>query len=561
MKGIMKPRVCRRKEFAAIFLFLTIFVVILLLRNTDVLKFHYKVNSTIIVQKVSTEPDTHHSFCTFQPRSPEDALEERLLLDSIAWPEAPPLSDPLSLNQTSDPAHSTFTILPRRTGGQWHVGNQLEIIIKMSDFQGHPKKSGGDFLLARLHNQKLGAGVVGQVVDHLNGSYSAVFSLLWEGDAQVEVMLVHSSEAIQVVKRLNNDQPDRIMFKSVFRSGSLSETTFCNMCLRPTKQPLCNYTDLRTGEPWFCHKPKKLSCDARITHFFGYFKKNIRANEDKLIQSGVNMKVSILVLGPANVTVLPKKEDQSKVQSSVVSSGPSGYYYQGVWRALGGTKVHQFNSASVISQCLKGKVVHMYGDSTIRQWFEYLNAQLPDLKEFNLHSPKQVGPFMALDYANNILVTYRCHGPPIRFSQVPTGQLRYIANELDVVTGGTNTVVVLGIWSHFSTFPMEIYIRRLQTIRRAVVRLLDRSPGTLVIIRTANPKALGLYETLTNSDWYSLQRDKVLRAMFKGLNVHLIDAWEMVLAHHLPHSLHPQPPIIKNMIDVLLSNVCPQKGG
>ena len=167
---------------------------------------------------------------------------------------------------------------------------------------------------------------------------------------------------------------------------------------------------------------------------------------------------------------------------------------------------------------------------------------------------------MALDYANNILVTYRCHGPPIRFSNVPVTQLRYIANELDSVDGGTNTVVVIGIWSHFSTFPVEVYIQRLQGIRKAVVRLLARAPGTVVVIRTANPKALTLYETLTNSDWYSLQRDKVLRAIFKGVNVHLVDAWEMSLAHHFPHSLHPEPPIIKNMINVLLSYTCPPKG-
>lgn len=182
-----------------------------------------------------------------------------------------------------------------------------------------------------------------------------------------------------------------------------------------------------------------------------------------------------------------------------------------------------------------------------------------DLKEFELHSQKQSGPLMSLDFTNNIIVTYRCHGPPIRFSTVPTSELRYIANELDSLKGGTNTVVVIGIWSHFSTFPIEVYIRRMQNIRSAVVRLLDRAPGTLVIIRTANPKALWLYETLTNSDWYSLQRDKVLRAVFKGVNVQLVDAWEMVLAHHLPHSLHPQPPIIKNMIDVVLSYICSQK--
>ncbi|KAF3848216.1 hypothetical protein F7725_021244 [Dissostichus mawsoni] len=101
-------------------------------------------------------------------------------------------------------------------------------------------------------------------------------------------------------------------------------------------------------------------------------------------------------------------------------------------------------------------------------------------------------------------------------------------------------------------FPIEVYIRRLQRIRSAVVRLLDRAPKTVIIIRTANPKAF---------DWFSVQCDKVLRAIFKGLNVHLIDAWEMVLAHHLPNSLHPQPPIIKNMMDVLFSYTCPQKGG
>ncbi|XP_059182125.1 NXPE family member 3-like [Centropristis striata] len=560
MKTIMMVGARLSREFIAIFLFLAVAVLILMLHKMEVLEFQQEVNINIPVPRVSTDPDMHQGFCTFQPLSPEDAVEEILLLETIAWPEPPLLPAPLSLDQTSHPAHSSFTILPGRGGGRWHVGDQLEVLIKMSDFQGRPKKFGGDFLLAKLHNQKLGAGVAGQVVDHLNGSYSAVFSLLWEGDAQVQVMLVHPSEAIPVLNRLNSEQPDRIYFKSVFRSGSLSETTICNVCLRPTQQPLCNYTDLHTGEPWFCYKPKKLSCGARVSHAKGGFKENLEANEKKLLQSRVNMKVYIPASGPASVPVLPKNQGQAEVKSSIVASGPSGYYYKGAWRALDGTTVHQFNTTSAISQCLKGKVVHMYGDSTIRQWFEFLSAALPDLKWFDLHTQKQAGPLMALDYANNILVKYRCHGPPIRFAKVLTTEHHYIANDLDDVTGGTNTVVVLGIWSHFGTFPMEIYIRRLQNIRRAVVRLLDRSPGTLVVIRTANPKALWLYETLTNSDWYSLQRDKVLRVMFKGLNVHLIDAWEMVLAHNLPHSLHPQPPIIKNMIDVLLTSVCPQKG-
>uniref|UniRef100_UPI0037E9329A NXPE family member 3-like n=1 Tax=Semicossyphus pulcher TaxID=241346 RepID=UPI0037E9329A len=433
-------------------------------------------------------------------------------------------------------------------------------MIKIYDFQGQAKKSGGDVLIARLHNKTLGAGVAGQVVDHLNGSYSAVFSLLWEGSAQVEVTLVHSSEAVTVLRRLNKEQPDRISFKSLFRSGSISQTTTCNVCLRETRKPLCNFTDIRTGEPWFCYKPKQLSCDDRIKHTFGGFTQKLKATEDKLFQRGVNMKVFIKASGPANVAVLPQRKGQPEDKESIGKSGVSGYYYQGAWRALGEIKVRQFNSPSAVNQCLKGKIVHLYGDSTIRQWFEYLNAFLPDAKEFNLYSIKQAGPFMMLDNANKFLVTYRCHGPPISFRNVPISQLRYIANEIDGVTGGDNTVIVFGVWAHFGTFPVELFIRRLQSIRRAVVRLLNRAPGTLVVIRTPSLRDLSLYAALTHSDWYSLQQDKVLRAMFKGLKVRLVDAWEMTVAHHLPHLLHPPPPIIKNMIDVLLSYVCPQKG-
>lgn len=168
---------------------------------------------------------------------------------------------------------------------------------------------------------------------------------------------------------------------------------------------------------------------------------------------------------------------------------------------------------------------------------------------------------MAVDSTHNILLKYRCHGPPIRFSTVMSSELRYISNELDNLSGGPNTVVILSIWAHFSTFPVEVYIRRLRHIRRSVLRLLDRAPGTLVVIRSANLQALDQEQdvSLYNSDWYSLQLDLVLRAMFKGLNVLMVDAWQMTLAHHLPHELHPPPAIVKNMINVLLSYVCPQK--
>ncbi|XP_073330118.1 NXPE family member 3-like [Pagrus major] len=568
---------CRNlSKYAVIFLFLVVVGLIFLLRNVSTLEnwnchtisaldqLQSRIQSSFIPVNLPTFYQ-NHTLCAHlgQKPSPEDKLEERYLLDSIAWPGPPPRSSPIVLHQTSDPVHSLFTILPTKEGWEWHVGDQLEALVQMHDFQGRPKRYGGDFLLARLHSPELGAGVAGKVLDHRNGSYSALFPLLWVGSAQVEVTLVHSSEAVAVLRRLREERPDRVFFKSLFRSGSLSETTVCNMCLPPDQKPLCNYTDLYTGEPWYCYKPKVLGCDTRINHAKGGYMKQLLTNKEApLFQSGVNIKVHIHASGPDRINVLPPRKDRAEVESSVkpeaIQLAPSGYYYKDSWRPLNGVTMRQFNESSAITQCLKNKVIYMHGDSTVRQWFEYLPAFVPELKHFNLHSPKKVGPYMAVDSTHNILLKYRCHGPPIRFSTVKASEMRYISNELDGLSGGPNTIVVLSIWAHFSTFPVEVYIRRLRHIRRALLRLLDRAPGTIIVIRSANLQALDQEVSLYSSDWYSLQVNEVLRAMFKGLNVLLVDAWQMTLAHHFPHALHPPPAIIKNMIDMLLSYVCPE---
>ncbi|KAG7501988.1 hypothetical protein JOB18_011324 [Solea senegalensis] len=566
---------CRNpSKYALVFLSLALFGLIFLLGNIrTVEKWNCNRISTLdqlqrTFQTSFVHAPTFHnsSFCAHmgQKPSPEEKLEERYLLDSIAWPGPPTSSNPAPLRLTSDPVHSLFAILPNKGRKEWCVGDQLEVLVQMHDFQGRPKHYGGDFLLARLHTPELGAGVAGKVLDHRNGFYSALFPLLWEGSVQVEITMVHSSEAIAVLKRLREKRPDRVFFKSLFRVGYLVETTVCNMCLPPDDKPLCNFTDLYTGEPWFCYKPKMLSCDTRINHSKGGYLEHLITNKEALLfQSGVNIKVQIHASGPDRVTVLPPKKDKvevkkgGSVKSDAVKVVPSGYYYGDSWRQLGGVKMHQFNNSSAVTQCLKDKMIYLYGDSTARQWFEYLVTFLPELKEFDLHSPKNVGPYMAVDNAHNILLNYRCHGPPIRFTGVTSSELRYVSNELDGLAGGPNTVVVLSIWSHFSTFPVEVYIRRLRHIRRALAQLLDRAPGTLVVIRSANLQVLDQQVSLFNSDWYSLQLNKVLRAMFKGMSVLVVDAWQMTSAHHLPHALHPPQAIIKNMVDLLLSYICP----
>ncbi|XP_069744729.1 NXPE family member 3-like [Narcine bancroftii] len=487
--------------------------------------------------------------------SPEERLEGTALMRMIEWPKPPNLTVPIQ--KSSDPSHSRFVILNFRK--TFYVGDQLQVMLRMYDFEGNPKQYGGDYFQARIHTPELKAGSVGTVVDNQNGFYYINFTLSWPGKVQVSVSLVHPSEAIQVLGRLCKERPDRVNFKSAFRLGTTSDTTTCNLYLSPTK-PLCNFTDIRTGEPWFCYKPEKLPCSSRITHAKGvYVKDLLNGDEAFYFKRGSNIKKPILPNVIDYITVKPSPHavgvSQECVRGKAMPS-PSGYYYKDQWMPLT-CNIHRFNTPANIERCLHRKKVYLFGDSTIRQWFEYLTNFLPGLKKLDLGNFEKIGPHLAVDTVNNIIVEYRAHGPPIRFNALSSQDLRYISNELDGIKGGKDTVIGITLWSHFSTFPVEVYIRRLQNIRRSISQLLGRNPDTVVVMKTANVQAHPGEVSLYNSDWFSYQHDVVMRKMFTGINVAFVDAWEMTLAHYLPHELHPHTIIVKNQIDVFLSCVCP----
>ncbi|KAK7913584.1 hypothetical protein WMY93_013795 [Mugilogobius chulae] len=480
---VMKPGTITKSKRLIILLALTASV-ICLFSYTKVYSFmssHLHKTDTVCITQPTFDfktslPVSKVHMCSYKYLSPGNTEEWGRLMDSITWPETPPLPKPFSLNLTTSASKSTFHVVPQRESR--HVGDKLTERRRLSHCQA-PQPAAG-------------AGVVGQVEDHLNGTFTALFPLLWNGTAHVEVWI---SQA----------------------------TTKCNVCLDPHNASLCNFTDLNTGEQWFCYKPKKLNCDTRVSHFKGDFNQKISKEEKTLFQ------IPLVALRGETVVILPKAGE-----SKQVSPRPTGFYFNNRWRPLSGPAVHQFISASAITSCLKGKQLHLFGDSTIRQYYAHITQNVPNLQKFDKHSSSQSGPFLATDYNNDIVVTFHCHGPPLRFAEVPVSQLRYVANELDKVTGGPNTVIVIGVWSHFSSFPLEVYYQRLVTIRKAVERLLNRAPGTKL--------------------------DKLLRAVFKDTRVVLLDAWEMVQAHSLPHSLHPPPEIIKLMTDQVLSHTCPGMG-
>ncbi|KAM4038640.1 NXPE family member 3-like [Anomaloglossus baeobatrachus] len=481
------------------------------------------------------------------PKKPQMDEELHTLMKLTEWPLSPINT---TLEFSTHPNTSTFSILqPRST---YVEGEKIEVFIIAKDHKGHKKSYGGDFFHAKLHSPSLKAGVSGSVTDNHNGSYTASFILQWSGETMVSIKLMYSSEAIAILHEKRETRPDKLFFHGFFVKNGTEEVVECNVDL--PGQDVCEYYDVNNEEKWVCQRPQTLPCDAYRDHASGGFRDVFSKEEQEFFIKGLIDQELSTDIKPFNV--LPQK-DLSKVTklctSKLKNPNPSGFYYQDVWNSLVCSN-QNFNDSNKVVKCLSGKMVYMFGDSTIRVWFEYLVKFVPTLNQIDLHVPPHGGPLLATDAENNYLVHWRAHQKPLRIGRTSIKELHYIATELDGLGPREGMVVVLNCWAHFATYPLGVYIERLWSIREAVIRLLERSPDTNVIIKSANTG----YNFAFVNDWLSYQLDTVMRAMFSKLPVTILDTWQMTSCHREQEDLHPKKVIIKNEVDLMLSFICPK---
>nr|XP_023420899.1 NXPE family member 3-like [Cavia porcellus] len=439
------------------------------------------------------------------------------------------------------------------------LGGYLEAVLVARDHKGRPKTHGGDLFRAQLLGPYLHTGVPGDVRDLENGTYLLSFPLLWAGTAQAQVRLIHSSEAVEVLRRIWREEGATVDFTGYFRGPTgYEENMTCNVnpLLFGEKQDICYYKDEDSGELWFCAQPQTLSCDSLVGHSAGRYWKVTTPYEDALLARNLTDQVLPQGIGPVHVSkkrnrklVLPPEQP---CYPGIPAPKPSGFYHGNVWYSLACSS-RSFPTAESIVGCLAGHIVHMMGDSTLRQWWEYLRDTVPSLKPVDLHATYQSGPLMAVDTTMGIVLHWRAHSWPLRTLRTPVASLHSVVRELTGLAGGPHTVVVLGLGAHFTTFPPSVFVRRLAGIRAAVMALLARAPSTLVVIKLANTG----YKSVYGSDWLTLHVNRLLRAAFSDLRVAFVDAWEMTSSLALPDNIHPVKLIVSNEVDLLLSFICP----
>uniref|UniRef100_H2YZZ0 NXPE C-terminal domain-containing protein n=1 Tax=Ciona savignyi TaxID=51511 RepID=H2YZZ0_CIOSA len=408
-----------------------------------------------------------------------------------------------------------------------------------------------DFFRGLFYSAITPDGIPCVVTDHWNGTYSITAPLVQAASFTLEVLLVSSLEGISELVEFTGTRRDvGYVYVAELESG---ETVHCNVDI--SAYPRCDYSNPRNQEPWFCTKPASGVC-SRITNIvfdqmpdekprFSFENETKSKYETMSVIKGSG--VDILVSESKATYAPPVLKDCVVKNRKHVR--PNGYMWGGRWVSL--TCANTLQSVRDTRNCLKDKVVYFFGDSTIRMYSFLLASQL-NLRFVGPNSNSiWQNPKTLYNLGYNITTYYRAHGPPLQNPGGPETR-PYISDSLDGIrVAGKDTFIIFNIGAHLHKFGPSIFIHRMQGIRDAVLRLLNRFPETRIIYR-------GLSVLSTPLEWYFYRYDVIVRDIFKDIdNFMFLDFWDLTTV--VPQNdYHPPPYLTEIKSLVLFDYLCMQ---
>ncbi|KAG8434652.1 hypothetical protein GDO86_012855 [Hymenochirus boettgeri] len=459
------------------------------------------------------------------------------------------------IDNTTKAHNSKAFIIDRKDN--YCVGDSLIVQVDMFDYLGRKKTYGGDLMMARIFSPEIKAGASGKVYDLGNGSYHIHFTFFWEGTVQISILLIHPSEGVSALWQARNKGHGYVSYRGHFVKDGQEAKVTCGF--EPNRKlELCEYSDVKEEEYFYCERPMNMPCGSLVHVMSDFIDSHsyLSGLEKKLfIKSNIRVEIpkdfATISVSQCNNSV---NNEMNKCSPGMKYNYPNGYFYQNWWNHLS-CKVSRYRSMDDINECIKGKSLYLRGDSTMRQWMTYLSNHVESLKRFNLYNANGSNTCLYLDMGRNIKIEWRRHANPYILPIFhPSKDEFTISNQIDQSLGNQNTVFVFTLGMHFRLFPIKHYIRRLLNIRRAIENLHLRSPETIVVVKAENTSEMSERVEML-SDFHGYLQYSIMMNIFQGLNIALVDAWDMTNAIACEKT-HPDEDVIANEVDFLLSYLC-----
>ncbi|CAJ0924988.1 unnamed protein product, partial [Ranitomeya imitator] len=414
------------------------------------------------------------------------------------------------IEEATSAEESTAVIINPKT--EYCAGDQLQIKVTAYDSTGTRKSYGGDYLRARIYSPATNSSASGSIMDKKDGTYLVTFTLFWEGSVRVSILLMHPSEAISALWRGRNEGFANIKYTGNFTSA----TEYVNTDL-DTDEELCRYVDKRDREAFYCIKPRHYPCEA-LTHMNSVNRDHsyLTEVEQQLInRSNIGLEIS------KDLKPVTKKNGADKeVWPGLLSSDPKWIFPLQCVESptLPHDKIHQKRQTESV---LKGEKVVPYGGFHVVDYFNHTEDEMQSWQK----------TLLAINLEKFIYIQWKKHTFPfVSKTFYSIKEDAYMARQIDQVGGGENTIIVLTLGQHFRPFPLRVFIRSAINVRKAVERLLIRSPRTKVIIKEENARDMDI-DMERFSDFHGYVQYLLLRDIFHGLDVGFVDVLDMTIAY------------------------------
>jgi len=238
---------------------------------------------------------------------------------------------------------------------------------------------------------------------------------------------------------------------------------------------------------------------------------------------------------------------------------PSGYWSNNSWRFenCSSTINHDIDS---YRQCLSGRTYYFIGDSTIRQYAEYIIMKIQDV---NIEGLKTLGSKRTYRLFHkyqryDINVTYITPEMPFHNPDLPprdiTSQMTEIRRLADSDVDYEQLVLLTGYHTHFGAFPIPVYRDRVSRLAYALEYLFLKKPRARVFFK-------GHHFIHDDTRWFDSRITQVFQEIvtraFKSLKTRVVylDTWSITVIYG-NRDVHPSGEAFTSQIQQFMGYMC-----
>ena len=450
---------------------------------------------------------------------------------------------------------------------------QGELLVSLQTYtRGNETKTvGGDLIILWAIQKYGGARVAGHVTDEGNGRYSGTLHVTWSGPTDIHVKIGAAME--NTCRRLMSmEMYGNSVFslkegwgiRGFYQSGSLKVSTPCGANSYIFGHSfVCNFTELNDDQSWYCGFPVGLNCTDIYSFGTGSIDSTWMDPSEQVFTPsvyGFEEKVTINVKGSFSKPKVTCKDRPAKESWLEIRNSTSGYWQNKQWRFMNcySNVAHTFQG---YRQCLSGKTIIFFGDSTVRQYVEYTLFDILGLSQKSLKDARgEERTYHSREWyeSNGARVTYLKHAMPFHNPDLPPAGITSYATELSTLAtsdiNDTGLVLMFNYHVHLQAYPLLAYRERVAKLVTSLRFFLERKPRAKIFIKSPH---FCVWDIRWYDHWLSTMYINILFEEFGDLmeRVIYLDVWAISLAHNNV-DLHPQGATFDSQIQQFMSYIC-----